>query len=149
MRGDAAAGSKGLSTGYALEDHVSKHFNIYTYNAHSLMSEFRVELLLSELQGLSWDVVVVTETWREAQSKRNSLEGGQVCLGSGGSKGSCGVGFLLNKDMKPSNFTAVSERLAVLDISGVRILGVYLPDTNRPDDDVELVYLQMEERTSG
>ena len=108
-----------------------------------------VEMLLRELDGVVWDVVVIQETWRELRSEVLHLESGHVWYGSGGCRGSCGVGFLVNKRFGKCKFNPVSSRLATLQMDcfcdRICIIGVYMPDGSHADDAVEEVYCKMDE----
>ena len=44
---------------------VTEKFVVISYNIHSLMRfEERIERLLSEIEGHSWDLFMLQETWR-------------------------------------------------------------------------------------
>ena len=111
------------------------------------MSETRFEALLADLEGISWDIVVVTETWREAPREIIFLEGGCTWYGSGGCKGRCGVGFLVNAHFPKLKFISENERLAMLDGEGVgtkvRVFAVYMPDGSHASKEVDMVYFQL------
>ena len=126
----------------------SSSLTIFTYNTCSLVADGRFERLLEELEGQQWDVVVVQESRREAKREVIHFENGHVWYGSGGCKGSCGVGFLVHKHLCKHKFCADNERLAVLDIAcrpmSIRILSVYMPDTSHSDLEVEVLFCKME-----
>ena len=121
-----------------------RELHIITYNAQSLMSDVRLDLLLTELSDISWDVVVITETWREATREYFVLACGHSFYGSGGTRGACGVGVLVNKRWASHNFTAINERLCLLDLVlqlyELRIIGMYMPQVSCPDEKVEEIY---------
>ena len=77
------------------------------------MSESRLELLLLELDGFSWDIVVVTESWREAKREVVHHESGHVWYGSGGCKGRCGVGFLVNSRLANPKFVPARQMIGM------------------------------------
>ena len=127
------------------------HFSrieVVTYNAHCLLLDVRLEMLLNELHDIQWDVIVITETWREEISEYFVLPCGHHFYGSGGKRGSCGVGFLVHKRWSCHNFTPFSERLAYLDLHlqsfKLRCFGVYMPQAACPDCDVDEIYTTME-----
>ena len=120
-------------------------FRVINYNCHSLINfEERVERFLRELEGTLWDAIVFTETWREELEEFWETKWGHTWYGSGGSKGSKGVGVLLHRRSQALQFESVDSRLCRLDISvaGVIlcIVAVYMPHGNYSDDDVEAVY---------
>ena len=123
--------------------------HIFTYNTCSLLADGRLDRLLEELEDQHWDVVVVQESHREARREILDLHCGHTWYGSGGCRGSCGVGFLVNRQLCKHKFGAVNERLATLDIFcepvSIRILGVYMPDTSHSEAEVDLMYCQMDE----
>ena len=120
---------------------------ILSYNMHSVSSQERLEMLLEELSEIYWDVIVLVETWRDSICEKFTLETGHYWYGSGGLKGSCGIGFLVNERHQRHDFEAISPRLGYLNIKfgacRCRIFGVYLPDSGYPDEEVEEVYEQL------
>ena len=131
---------------------------IIAYNVRSLYSELRTQLLMQDLEDVLWDLVVITETWRD-DVEEVEFESRHVFYGSGGSKGSCGTGFLMNSKLKVNNFCAISPRLCTMDILlahnfSLRVCAVYMPDGFRPEWEVDMMYLQLDEvvraaRTDG
>ena len=121
---------------------------VITYNAHSVMSETRLTMLLLELEDIEWDIVVVEETWREPRKEVVHLQSGHIWYGSGGCRGRCGVGFLVHKRIGKCKLIAINERLAVLDVDCVSahifILGVYIPDSSYDNVDVDEVYCNIQ-----
>ena len=84
-----------LSSMHALE---KTDFIIIQYNVHSLMRcDENLERILAELGDQKWDVLVISETWREEHKEIWQTEHGHTWFGSGGSKGQRRVGVLLNK----------------------------------------------------
>ena len=124
-------------------------FTVITYNAHSLLAPARMEMLMEELAGIQWDVVALTETWREHQRENVQVRGNHMFYGSGGRRGQRGVGFLVHERLGKHKFTAVYERIAVLELAGRMgkfwIICVYMPDATYPDETVSLVYQMLEE----
>ena len=122
---------------------------IFTYNVHSILSEVRLEMLLQELENVSWDLLVLTETWKDSENEVTQLKGGYLFFGSGGVRGKCGVGFLVHTRLRAHRFKALSPRLATLDVNMgstiVRMVAAYLPDTNYSDSDFDDVLLQLDE----
>eukprot|EP00973_Karenia_brevis_P058533 8152258-Karenia_brevis.AAC.1 len=54
-----------------------------------------MDVFLLELGSLEWDLLAFTETWREEKQEIWETMPGHTWFGSGGMRGSCGVGFLL------------------------------------------------------
>lgn len=140
---------RGVQTQHDNSLHEDLHdtFIITTYNAHSVMADGRFEAILQELVGIEWDTVTVVETWREAQ--REQIQLGHIWYGSGGCRGMAGVGFIVNERVQGRYFTSISERLVTIDINyandKIKILGLYMPDASYSDNDVNLVYAQLDE----
>ena len=89
----------------------------------------RLDHLFSELQHQTWDLLVLTETWREAVSECWTTEHGHMWFGSGGTRVARGVGLVLHSRWSYSAFKPVSDRLCYLDVelndtTTVRIHGV-------------------------
>ena len=83
-------------------------------------------------------------------SKIGALSTATLGLGSGGSKGQRGVGFLLHNRWKHFLFKPISDRLAALDLNPlketkIRFMAAYFPHTGYSDDDVEALYASIEE----
>ena len=79
-------------------------FVLLSYNIHSAMTQPRIDALLDELVPSQWDLVVLSETWRDAEHEELHFESGHRFFGSGGTKGSCGVGFLVHEGLSVRNF---------------------------------------------
>ena len=58
-----------------------------TKNVFSVQTEDRLEELMGELSLTDWDVVALTETWREMREEIFELPGGHLFFGAGGTKG--------------------------------------------------------------
>eukprot|EP00959_Pyramimonas_sp_CCMP1952_P196179 4101563-Pyramimonas_sp.AAC.1 len=101
----------------------------------------RFEAILHEVGNTRWDVFLFTETWRESKDEVFTTAGGHTWFGSGGTKGSNGVGFLLHRRWGYTSFKAVSERVAMLTLAGdaskLNLVSVYMPHSKYSDIDVE------------
>ena len=42
---------------------------------------------MHELEGIDWDVIIVTETWREAKREKIEIEGGHIMAAVGAGDG--------------------------------------------------------------
>ena len=123
---------------------------ILSYNIHSFMKfEDRLELLMHELVDQSWDLILLTETWREETNEVFVTEYNHTWFGCGGSRGRNGVGFLLHRKHSHKHFHCVSDRLGILDVCFgkvlARVVGVYMPHGGYDDEHVDLVYAQLDE----
>ena len=112
--------------------------------------EERMERLLAELGDQRWDLLVLTETWREGRDEAFTIDRGHSWFGSGGSKGRCGVGFLLHRRWNHSFFKPISERCASLGIKissrlNIHIIGAYMPHGGHEDAEVEAVYAEIQQ----
>ena len=127
--------------------------SIFTYNIHSLIDfDNRMQCIVTEFENIHWDLLIFTETWREEKSEAWQTQDGHSWFGSGGSKRSKGVGFLLHSRWSHKSFNPVSERLATLDIQfakhhDFRFIAVYMPHGGHDDLDVEAVYYQIAAET--
>eukprot|EP00973_Karenia_brevis_P049144 6815856-Karenia_brevis.AAC.1 len=70
----------------------------------------RLELLLAELRGVDWDILVLTETWRKDKQEIFETKHGHTWCGSGGTRGQNGVGFLVNGRWEIDAFCSRCER---------------------------------------
>ena len=140
---------------FGQEEPSMDDFVVINYNIHSLICfEERIVIVLYELGDRHWDVVVFTETWREEQSESWVTDHGHTWFGSGGSRGRCGVGYLLNRKLTLFHFNPISARVATLDVRsdlGVkwRIIGVYMPYSMQPQEDVDATYAIIDAEVAG
>ena len=135
--------------GVDLDDSIG--LRVITYNVCSLAGEGRLDLIIQELDGVYWDVVVLVETKRAATQEEFEFGDGHTFYGSGGYKGSRGVGFLVHERLSKHKFIAVSECLAVLElkctVGSLTIIGVYMPDASYPDEEIAQVYDELGKRS--
>ena len=111
----------------------------------------RIEWFLKELGDRRWDLLVFTETWRAGRVEVWRTEQGHTWLGSGGVDRQRGVGFLLHSRWHHLRFKPLSERVGVIDVRlrkglVLRAIGVYMPHSAQPDEDVDKVYGTLEEQ---
>ena len=107
------------------------------------MSIGRLDALVEELEHMHWDVVVLTETWREETCEEIRLGSGHRFYGSGGTRGCRGVGFLVHARHSRCKFNHINDRVAFIDFNFtpcVRIFGTYMPHSKYPDMEVDIVY---------
>ena len=93
---------------------------------------------------VSWDVLVITETWREHGEEMWQTSRGHTYCGGGGTKGSRGTGFLVHRRWKIASFRAMGERVSFIDVriknKTARIVGVYMPHGGYPEQQVDAIY---------
>ena len=98
---------------------------ILSYDMHSVSSQERWEQLLEELSA----IIVLVGSWRDSICEKFTLEAGHYWYGSGGYKGSCGIGFLVIERHQKDDSEAISPRLGYLNIKfgacRCRICGVF------------------------
>ena len=113
------------------------HFQIINYNCHPLR-------FLKEVKDVAWDIVVFTETWRPDLEECWRTKWGHTWYGSGGSKGSKGVGIFLHRRWRGLQFERSDNRICKLDVSvaglSVCVVAVYMPHGNYSDGEVDAVY---------
>ena len=127
---------------------ASSSIVIITYNIHSAMSDSRLEAIEEELSDIYWVILVLVETWRPERFEKFVTEAGNMFYGSGGIRGRCGVGFLVHQRHPSQRFVAVNARLGVLTVRlgilRLQVIGIYMPDSTYPDEEIEMVYEQLE-----
>ena len=115
-------------------------------NVQSLQTEAREDELFSELRQVEWDVVLLSETWREKARERWKAGDGHMFCGTGGAKGAKGTGILLHRRWVKGfrAFYAISDRVCSIDVDikgqKIRFVAVYMPHGGQDDADVEGVY---------
>ena len=62
-------------------------FVVITKNVQSIYSEGCFDELCLELESIHWDILLVTETWREDKEEHCTLRQGHRFIASGGMKG--------------------------------------------------------------
>ena len=149
LRGGASDG--GVSAGDTVDtadtpDLSTGYLNIFAKNARSLQSDERLEELLIEVDQVEWDVVLVSETWREEVEEYDTLESKHIWFGSGGTRGKHGVGILVHKRWSNHvrGWRAINTRIGVLDIDvgpwKLSVFVVYMPHGGKSDICLEEVY---------
>ena len=93
--------------------------------------------------------MVLSETWREEGCEMWSTTHDHSWFGSGGSKGQCGVGFLLHSRWKHILFKPCSNRAAALDLClaktlEIRFVAAYFPHGGHLDEEVDALYASIE-----
>ena len=99
-----------------------------------------------EIDLVEWDVVLVSETWREEVEEYDTLESKHIWFGSGGTRGKHGVGILVHKRWSNHvrGWRAINTRIGVLDIDvgpwKLSVFVVYMPHGGKSDICLEEVY---------
>ena len=133
----------------ASTDRGTVNLQVFGKNVQSLQSNDREQELFEELRTFSWDVLLLSETWREKAQERWRSEDGHMFCGAGGKKGEQGTGVILHRRWVKGfrAFHAISERVCAIDVDmegrRMRFIAVYMPHANYDDADVEGVYLQL------
>ena len=94
------------------EYHSTNRLKILTKNVQSILSEDRERDLLEEIETFSWDILLLTETWRIDKEEVWITGRGHMFLGAGWAHGRRGVAIVLHRRHK-SGFKALqatSER---------------------------------------
>ena len=114
-------------------------FHVFSKNARGLKSDEDIMTLLDELDDVPWDAVLLSETWRAAQSEKWTTADGNLFAGSGGMNGSRGVAILLRAKWVADerSFQAINERICCVDVEcgdcQLRVMSVYLPHAGYGD----------------
>ena len=108
-------------------------------------SSERLEELFSELHRVEWDVILISETWRQGKEIWETQQG-HIMVESGKFTNKHGVAILLNKRWKNQiNWVQCKcERVVAMSISinnkPIVLMSVYMPHSGYPDHQVEKVY---------
>ena len=135
----------------ASSGHISGYLGLrfILKNVGSLFASDRLDTLTAELDMCTWDVVLLTETWRSEREDIFTLPSGHLFVGSGGATGERGVASIIHKRWSDGirKINCVSERLIVfeLDILHVQftVMVPYFPHSGYSDTEVEPLYEQM------
>ena len=125
------------------------HLNLLCKNVRGLSNDDRLEELLLEALFDEWDILLLSETWRETQREHFTTQDGHVFLGSGAGGERRGVAFLVHKKLVPciKEFVPVNERMAVLRLkigkTTMRVMVVYFPHSGYADAEVDKIYRTM------
>ena len=111
----------------------------------SMNSSERIEELFSELQQVTWDMVLISETWRQGKEIWETQQG-HIMVESGKFINKHGVAILLNRRWRNQiNWVQCAcERVVALSISvnkqPLTLMSVYMPHSGYPDHHVEETY---------
>ena len=130
-------------------DDEEKRLRILTKNVFSLQNDERLEELMTELREIDWDIVVITETWRDAKEENVVLADGHRFLGSGGTVSERGVAVIVHSRWSNGvqGCQAVSERLMAVEVDiwthKFTLIATYMPHSGYDAVAVEEVYAAM------
>ena len=108
-------------------------------------SSERIEELFSELHQVTWDVVLISETWRQGKEIWETQQG-HIMVESGKFINKHGVAILLNGRWKNqiNSVQCACERVVALSISvnkqPITTVSVYMPHSGYPDHHIEKTY---------
>ena len=151
-------GSRRISTSTSFDDFVNdkvSEVKIFGKNLQSIQAVAREDELLAELEVFDWDILFLSETWREQQQERWKTKDGHIFCGSGGNSGSKGVAIILHRRWSKGfkAFYAISDRVCAVDckISGqlCRLISVYFPHGGYDDEAVEGMYADVDKVIRG
>ena len=120
-------------------------FIVIQKNMRSMNSSERIEELFSELQQVTWDMVLISETWRQGKEIWETQQG-HIMVESGKFINKHGVAILLNRRWKNqiNRVQCACERVVALSISvnkkPITLMSVYMPHSGYPDHHVEKTY---------
>ena len=104
-----------------------------------------LEEMICELQRVEWDVILISETWRQSKEIWETQEG-HIMVESGQFINKHGVAILLNKRWKNQVkwVQCESERVVAMSISAnkqpIVLMSVYMPHSGYADHHVEKVH---------
>ena len=120
-------------------------FIVLQKNMRSLGSSERLKEIICELQRVEWDVILISETWRQSKEIWETQEG-HIMVESGQFINKHGVAILLNKRWKNQvNWVQCeSERVVAMSISvnkqPIVLMSLYMPHSGYADHHAEKVH---------
>ena len=120
-------------------------FTVLQKNTRSMNSSERIEELFSEIYRVRWDVILMSETWRQGKEIWET-EQGHIVIESGKFTNKHGVAMILNKRRRNGmNWVECAcERVVAASISvdkqPIILVSAYLPHSGYLDNQVERTY---------
>ena len=147
MTGAKSSGSSSkVSPQIESEEKLGKtKFVVLQKNMRSMNSSESIEELFIELHQVTWDAILISETWRQGKEIWETQQG-HIMVESGKFINKHGVAILLNRRWKNKiNWVqCVCERVVALSISvnkqPITLMSVYMPHSGYPDHHVEKTY---------
>ena len=120
-------------------------FTVLQKNMRSMSANDRLDELIKELYRVEWDVILISETWRQSKQIWETQQR-HIVVESGQFVNKHGVAILLNKRWKNQIkwVHCESERIVAMSISvnkhPIVLMSVYMPHSRYADHHVEKVY---------
>ena len=120
-------------------------FIVLQKNTRSMNSSERLEELFNEVHQVAWDVILISERWRQGKEIWETQQG-HIMVESGKFTNKHGVAILLNGRWKNQiNWVRCAcERVVAMSISvnkqPIVFMSVYMPHSGYPDNQVEKTY---------
>ena len=120
-------------------------FIVLQKNTRSMNWSERLDELLREVHRVRWDVILISETWRQGKEVCETQQG-HIVIESGLFTNKHGVAILLNRRWRNQiNWVqCASERVVEASISvnkqPIILVSVYMPQSGYPDHQVEKTY---------
>ena len=120
-------------------------FIVLQNDIRSMNSNERSEELFNEIHKVAWDVILISETWRQGKEIWETQQG-HIMVESGKFTNKHGVVILLNRRWKNkiNLIQCTCERVVAMSISVNRqpiiLMSVYMPHSGYPDHQVEKTY---------
>ena len=133
---------------------VKNYIHCTAENMRSLRSSERLDELIRELHRFDWDVILISETWRQSKEVWETQQG-HIMVESGQFVNKHGVAILLNKRWKNQiNWVhCESELIVAMSISvnkhPIVLMSVYMPHSGYADHHVEKVYKTITKMIEG
>ena len=136
------------------EESKKTTFTVLQKKMRSLSSNERLDELIKELHRIDWDVILISETWRQNKEVWETQQG-HIMVESGQFVNKHGVAILLNKKWKNRIkwVHCESERIVAMSISvnkhPIVLMSVYMPHSGYADHHVEKVYKTITKMIEG
>ena len=127
---------------------------IGTWNVRSMYQAGKLDNVIQEMDRMRIDALGISEVrWTDSGSILK--DSGHRLFYSGGENHQNGVGILVNKRMAAAVLTylPMSDRIIMVKIQGkpfnINLVQVYMPTSTHDDEEVEIVYEQIQELMAG
>ena len=142
--GEGKSGSSKISPQSRNEESQRTTFTVLQKNMRSMNSNDRLDELIRELYQVDWDVILISETWRQNKEVWETQQG-HIMVESGQFINKHGVAILLNKRWKNQIkwVHCESELIVAMSITvnkhPIMLMSVYMPHSGYADHHVEKV----------
>ena len=153
LSGSSRGGSDKYATGESMNQKkkITKEVTmIGTWNVRSMKQSGKMEILVQEMERMSWNILGISEMRWKGTGQGTTEEGHKIWYSGDDKKFVHGVGFLINKNIRSSvmEFTPINERIAGIRIAGnpfnLSIIQVYAPTSDCDEDQIEEFYHDLE-----